>query len=254
MKNKLDYNFKLHDFEGPLDLLLHLVKKKKMDIFDINLMELTDQYLEFINNHMNYELDVMSEYLVIAAYLIELKSKTLLPKQKVSFIDDNYEAEQKARLIASLLEYEQYKQASHKMGLLEENRMKQFEKESLPLPESKKIINEIFDINSLSEQKLMRAAMKMIERLKNEKPIESKIQIRRISIEERTTEIKKIFDKEIDKEINFIDLFNNYENVYIAITFLAILDLARLGNIRLVQHDYLEDIFVKWIGGEYNET
>jgi segregation and condensation protein A len=244
MKNKLDYEFTLNDFQGPLDLLLHLVKKKKMDIVNIDLSELTNQYLDFITKNKDESLDIMSEYLVIAAYLIELKSKNLLPKQKVSDIDDNYEAEQKAKLIANLLEYEQYKQATKKMGVLEEHRMMYFDKESDMLPETKQVFNEVFNIGTLNEKRLMQAASKMLERLKNEKPMNSKIQMKRISIEDRTQEIKELF-MEVKREVKFIDLFEVYNNSYIAVTFFAILDLARNGFISIKQNEHFDDIFIK---------
>ncbi len=248
MKNKLDYKFKLNDFDGPLDLLLHLVKKKKIDVFDINLLELTNQYLDFINENINESLEVMSEYLVITAYLIELKSKLLLPKKSISDISDNYEAEEKMKLVASLLEYQEYKNMAHKMSLLEEEREKFLDKEHEDLPETKTVFNEVLNVSSLNEQKIINAVMKMVDRLKQERPIESVIKIKRISIEERTEEVKQYFKNISKTKIEFIDLFEQYDNAYIAITLLTVLELSKNSLLKITQDNNFKEIYLEWIG------
>ena len=85
----MQYNFLINDFEGPLDLLLHLIKTSKMDIYDISIEEITKQYLDFIKNMKELNLDIASEYLVMASELIEIKSKLLLPNNK-EMDEDNY--------------------------------------------------------------------------------------------------------------------------------------------------------------------
>ena len=103
----MKYEIKLSEFEGPLDLLLHLIKKDNINIFDISIKDITDQYLEYINKMKLEKLDVTSEYLVMAAELIELKSKLLLPN-KTEEIEEEIE-EATNNLIDRLVEYEKYK-------------------------------------------------------------------------------------------------------------------------------------------------
>ena len=104
----MDYKFVINDFEGPLDLLLHLVKTSEMDIYDISVEKITEQYLEFIRRMEEMNLTVASEYLVMAAELIELKSRLLLPNSK-NDEDDEYEEDPRENLINRLVEYKKYK-------------------------------------------------------------------------------------------------------------------------------------------------
>src|SRR5574344_783394 len=100
---KMDYKVELDQFEGPLDLLLHLIKESNIDILDINIEEITKQYLDYINKAEQMNLDIASEYLVMAAELIEMKSRTLLPKREVD--DDEFEEDPREELIRKLIEY-----------------------------------------------------------------------------------------------------------------------------------------------------
>ena len=111
----MDYSIKIDAFEGPLDLLLHLIKKSNIDIYDINIEEITKQYLDYINKMEELNIDVASSYLVMAAELIELKSKLLLPNQNN---EENEEEENtKENLIQRLLNYEKYKDIAEAMGV-----------------------------------------------------------------------------------------------------------------------------------------
>ena len=118
----MEYKFKINEFEGPLDLLLHLIKEAEMDIMDIQIALLTDQYLAYLESMQNLNLQIASEYLVIAAELMYLKSKTLLPKED----DDLEESEEfilaKEDLVNRLLEYQKYKEVTSAFKFLEEKR------------------------------------------------------------------------------------------------------------------------------------
>ena len=100
----METNFIINDFEGPLDLLLHLIKTSKMDIYDIKVEEITKQYVDFINKQKEMNLDVASEYLVMASELIEIKSKMLLPKT-----EEEEEEDPRKELVNRLIEYQKYK-------------------------------------------------------------------------------------------------------------------------------------------------
>lgn len=104
----MEYQVILDDFQGPLDLLLHLIKEKEMDLEKLELSVIIDQYLQYIHMMESSQLEVMSEYLVMAAQLIEMKSKMLLPKEKIQ-IEDEYQEDPREALIRRLIEYKRYK-------------------------------------------------------------------------------------------------------------------------------------------------
>ena len=126
----------INDFAGPLDLLLHLIKKSNIDIYDINVVDITNQYIDFINEMEELNLNIASEYLVMAAELLEIKSNMLLPHSKIE--DDEIEEEDpRQKLIEKLLEYKQYKDVTSSFRELEEERKELFSKEPSNLNEYK---------------------------------------------------------------------------------------------------------------------
>src|SRR5699024_1440232 len=139
-----DYLFKVEGFEGPLDLLLHLINKLEIDVYDIPVADITEQYLNYIKTMHIFELNVASEYLVMAATLIALKSEMLLPKKEADGLNEEYEEDPREQLIKRLIEYKRYKDAAHKLQdyELDGNEMymrpaKQFEvKQDRPLSQS----------------------------------------------------------------------------------------------------------------------
>ena len=172
-------NLLIGDFEGPLDLLLHLIKKSKMEIFDIEISEITKEYLNYIKEMTDMNLDIASEYLVMAAELIEMKSRKLLPNKKdeeEKEEDENPEEELKRRLI----EYKKYKESTEVFRNLEENRANYYTKapESLKQYSSEKLENDgsvgIFD--------LLDAFQKLLERQEYNKPKNTKITRKELSV------------------------------------------------------------------------
>ena len=156
----MKYKFTINDFEGPLDLLLHLIKESNINICDINIVEITEQYLSFIEKEQNLNLNIASEYLIMAAELIEMKSKMLLPKQEKN-IDE--ETDIKENLINKLIEYNKYKGVIPQLKELNNERNTIYTKspENLNYLEKEKISNESSDVqvllnafnNFLNEQK-----------------------------------------------------------------------------------------------------
>ena len=108
----MNYNFCINDFEGPLDLLLHLVKESKMDIYEINISTIIEQYLEFIHSLKEKNIDVASEYLVMASELVHLKSKLLINKEETEDSDEEFSINSEEDLKEKIIEYEKYKQIS----------------------------------------------------------------------------------------------------------------------------------------------
>ena len=168
----MDYKFVINDFEGPLDLLLHLVKTSEMDIYDISVEKITEQYLEFIRRMEEMNLTVASEYLVMAAELIELKSRLLLPNSK-NDEDDEYEEDPRENLINRLVEYKKYKDMVDTFKTLEDDRRNIYTKEPINLGEFTDY--EITNDGSVTVEDLTKALSDFLKRKEDEKPLETKI-------------------------------------------------------------------------------
>ena len=155
----MKFDFVIDDFEGPLDLLLHLVKEHKMDLLNIKLEIIIDEYLEFIQKMEDMNLNVASSYLVMASELLELKSKMLLPRNEEEVDEEDTNTEE--RLIMRLQEYEKYKEMTDQFRLLEEERREIYTK----IPENLKEYSEDTLPNSdLSLDDLVEALKKLLER------------------------------------------------------------------------------------------
>ena len=233
-------NLLIGDFEGPLDLLLHLIKKSKMEIFDIEISEITKEYLNYIKEMTDMNLDIASEYLVMAAELIEMKSRKLLPNKKdeeEKEEDENPEEELKRRLI----EYKKYKESTEVFRNLEENRANYYTKapESLKQYSSEKLENDgsvgIFD--------LLDAFQKLLERQEYNKPKNTKITRKELSVKERVAKIRDIL--KVHKKITFIELFDDFSKPYVVVTFLSVLEMTKNREINIKQDNNFSDIYLE---------
>lgn len=211
-------------FDGPLDLMLHLIKEQQLDIFDLDMEVLTDQYIKYLHEMEKLELEIESEYLVELATLIEYKSKKLLPK-KAEELEDDYEEDPKERIVRRLLEYQKYKEVSNELYESFNERQEQFAK-----PLSIDNINN----NLVDEQKLegnpydlLKAMTKVLRRLQLSKPIETKLTAKEISTEDRILEIKSRLSS-LPSTFSFDNLVDDCHSVHeVIVTFLAILDMAK---------------------------
>lgn len=233
-------NILIGDFEGPLDLLLHLIKQEKKNIFDISITEITEKYVDYIKKMEELNLDIASEYLVMAAELIEMKSRHLLPienKQENEEEVENPEEELKKRL----LEYQKYKETKNTFLELAEKRSNYYTKtpEKMTLYTDKKIINN----NEVTANDLLNALQKLLERRLYQKPLNTKITQKELSVKERVDKIRNILKKE--KTIRFDDLFDNFEKSYVIVTFLSILEMAKNGEINLKQKNNFDEIYLE---------
>ena len=240
----METNFVINDFEGPLDLLLHLIKTNKMDIYDISITKITEEYLDFINKMEEMNLTVASSYLVMASELIEIKSKMLLP-------NNNSEEEEDPReeLVNRLVEYQKYKDMIDSFKTLEESRREFYTKD--PINFYSLSDNHIENDGSVSVEDLALALSKFLERKELEKPIETKITMREISVEERSRDIKNILKKK--KKVSFFDLFEVKTREYVVVTFLSILEMAKNKEIVITQDNNFNEIYVSNKEGEKND-
>ena len=233
----MEYKFTINDFEGPLDLLLHLIKESNINICDINIVEITEQYLNFIEKEQNLNLNIASEYLIMAAELIEIKSKMLLPKQEKN-IDE--ETDIKENLINKLIEYNKYKGIIPQLKELNNERNTIYTKspENLNYLEKEKVNNESSELHILLD-----AFNKFLNEQKDNEPLKTTVTKKEYSIEKRNKEIKNILRKK--NIINFIELFDTITKEYIVITFLSILDLAKKNEIIIEQDKNFKNIILK---------
>ncbi len=235
-------NFVIDDFNGPLDLLLHLVKENKMDLLNIKLEIIIDEYVNFIHKMEEMNLNVASSYLVMASELLELKSKMLLPKNEED--DEEEDPNTEERLIERLIEYEKYKEVTEKFKELESERKNIFTR----LPENlKEYSDNVLPNSDVSLEDLVDAFKKLLERKELEKPLNTKIIKDDISVKERVVSIKKLLKSK--KKVNFLELFEVRNKDYVVATFLAILEMCKHNEIRLTQNDKFGDIICEVYNG-----
>lgn len=242
----MHYSFVINDFEGPLDLLLHLIKTSKMDIYDISIEEITKQYLDFIKKMKDMNLDVASEYLVMASELIEIKSKLLLPNKEE--MEDEYE-EARENLINRVIEYKKYKDMIDTFKELESERKDIFTREPINL--SNYIDKESDNNGDISLEDLLNALNDFLKRKEDEKPRETKITKKELSVEKRSNDIRIYLKKK--KHVSFFELFEIKTKEYVVVTFLSILEMAKYGEITIRQDNNFNNIIIDLKEGEKNE-
>lgn len=240
----MEYKVTINDFEGPMDLLLHLVKENNIDIIELNVEEITEQYLKYIEEAEELNLDIASEYLALAAELIEIKSMSLLPKKVV--VEDDYEEDPRENLIARLIEYQKYKEVTKNLKELEEQRKHFYSKSPSNLKEFKE--NEEINYGDLTMDLLMNAFQKFLDRKEEEKPLNTKITKKEYSVSARSREIKDVLKKR--KKVEFEELFEIVAKDYVVVTFLSILSMAKKGELIITQNDNFSKIVLSLKEGE----
>ena len=212
-------------FEGPLDLMLHLIREQQLDIFDLDMEVLTDQYIEYLHKMESLELEIESEYLVELTTLIEYKSKKLLPK-KPDEIEDDYE-DPKDRLVRRLLEYQKYKEVSKTLYDAYIDRQDQLSK-PVSYDEIVKFQNEDTDEKLEGDPyDLLKAMNKVLRRLQLSKPLDMKYTQKELSPEDRILQIKSRL-KDLPETFSFDTLIEDCDEIHeYIVTFLAILEMAK---------------------------
>ncbi len=238
----MEFNFMINDFEGPLDLLLHLIKENKMDIMDIEIDKITDQYVKFLEEQEKLNLEIASEYLVLASELIEIKSRLLLPRQELNEENDEM-VDPRDELINRLLEYQTYKDITKVLQEKEELRSEIYTK----TPENvRNYMDEVTEIHAdVSLDDLVEALKKYLVRKEEKKPLNTKVTVNEISVSSRRHDIKRLLKEK--KKIKFFELFPIVSKEYVVATFLAILEMAKDNELRITQDDTFSDITVEVI-------
>ena len=235
-------NLQLQDFEGPFDLLLHLVRISKMDIYTINISDIIEQYLNFINSIDKYDIDSSSEYLVLSSELIHLKSKMLVNKcDENDEEEEEYSIKDEEDLRNKLIEYEKYKNMTETFRNLEKNRMDYFTK----VPENlKEYVDDDNVVNTdVSINDLLNAFLEMQKRVNFAKPLNTKVTRKEFSIKERIAEIRHILKEK--KSVEFSELFDILTKESVVVTFLSILDMTKRNEISLKQDKIFSTIIIE---------
>lgn len=234
-------NIMINDFEGPLDLLLHLVKTSKMDIYEISTTYIIEEYLKYINAMQDLNIDVASEYLVMAAELIHLKSKMLINiDDEETNDDDEFSISSEEELRQRIIDYEKYKNSTDNFRKLEENRKEYLTRAPENISEYAKDIKYNMD---LSVEDLINAFLEYKKRLENEKPIDTKITRKELSVKDRIIHIRNILKTK--KKIEFTELFESFRKDYVVVTFLSILNMSKNNEIILSQKDNFSPIMIE---------
>ena len=234
------YAIRLDNFEGPLDLLCHLVDKNKMDIHEVNISNITDQYVEYINAMQELNLDVTSEFVLMASTLLYIKSKSLLPKQ----VEDEGELTEE-ELIHRIIEYKKYKEISKKL----KEQFEIFSKRFYKLPDKIELPNRKIEEN-YSKDLLENAYKNLLNRNKEKINVNAE-NIQRIAITETVTVTSKVKDifRELMKKPKFV--FNKlcrskkYSKLETVTAFTGLLELTRRNKVRTEQEKIFGDITVE---------
>ena len=238
---------KLQVFEGPLDLLLYLIEKNKVDIYDIPIVQITDQYLEYVRKLHHEDMNVMSEFLVMAATLIDIKCRMLLPRE---VNEEGEEEDTRAELVQKLLEYKMYKYMSYELKDKYHDAQKVwFKEQSLPKEVSEYVPPLDYE-TLIGGQNLagLRTIFESVMKKREDKidPIRSKFG--KIEKDEVDMDAKMVYVEDLiimQKHCSFRNLLEKQNSkMEVIVTFLVILELMKVGKILIEQEDAFEDIYI----------
>lgn len=234
------YTIKLPVFEGPLDLLLHLIREHTLDIYDIPIAEVTNQYLHYLSLMESLDLNIAGEFFVIAATLLEIKSRMLLPSPPAE--EDEGAIDPRAELIERLLEYERFKNAAESLQTLEDDRHRVFWRMTDDLESYDAPVIPL----SLEAMDLLYALQSMLAEVGEGQEEVTSVERQKITLRMKMSEVWRKIRSASTKGVGFLDLFTGPRTRFeVVMTFLALLELLRLGKIRVKQRTALGDISIR---------
>lgn len=240
----MNFEVSLEHFSGPLDLMLFLIKDKKLDLFDLDIVVLTDQYMAFLDGVREQKLEIASEYLSELAGLIEYKSKKLLPRDKSELEAKDVEGEE-ADLVKRLIEYQRYKEVSIDLAKRYEERTQQYAKpfSSDLFRQIKKELKETIQYEQ-TPYDLMNAMQKVMERFRIQHPHDVSIERVELSVDDVIVDLRSRFKDGVVYELETL-LFSSPNIQYLLVSFLAVLDMLRMGELSLSYQD--EKVYLKGV-------
>ena len=253
----MELSYKLESFEGPLDLLLHLIEKNKVNIYDIPIATITDQYLEYVRHMEEESLDVVSEFLVMATTLLDIKARMLLPKE---VNEEGEEEDPRAELVARLLEYKTYKYMSMELKDMELDAEQIFYK-TPTVPKEVKEYEQPVDLDKLLDgmtlAKLEQIFLSVMKRQKDKiDPVRSTfgtIKKEPVSLEDKIASVMGYARKH--RKFSFRSMLSRQKDkTEIVVTFLALLELMKIGKIHLTQETLFDDMMIETLEPEGEES
>jgi segregation and condensation protein A len=239
--SKLPYQptLKLNEFEGPLDLLLHLIRQSKMDIYDIKIAEITDQYMNYLAENKKHQLEIAGEYFVMAATLMAIKSQMLLPTPPTDEESEESEEEDpRSELVEQLLEYQRYKQAAEDLKDKEEHRQTEYTREATAVPEG---LVQLQVAPGVTIDELQNAFAKIVERHRFKEPEIENVRPERVTVAQR---IKSVVEQ-VTRPTRFVDLFqDDVTRDNLVTTFMAVLELTRHEIVQINQSQMFGPLIV----------
>lgn len=235
----------LEAFEGPLDLLLHLINQMEIDIYDIPIAKITDQYMDYIRHMQIVQIDVASEYFVMAATLMRIKSEMLVPRNEhqAAIEEDFYDEEDpRMQLIDLLLEYKQIKEVIPKFEERSKDRAGYFGKD----PTNIGLYQEKIELKNpgLTAEDLAKVFSDVLKRHQLEMPHPTTIKADEMTVVERMETIRELINRSDDRRISFSALIENPTRKIIVITFLALLELIKDNQVLVQQESTQSDISI----------
>ncbi len=234
------FKIKLKDFEGPFDLLLYFIKRDELDIYNIPISQIAEEFLEYLKMMQFLDIEVASEFIVMAATLLQIKAEMMLKQGNEDEQDDAPENDPRTSLVEQLIEYKKFKEASSFLSQkLDDNKFHYYrELYDADISEFEKQI----DFKNATLFNLMNALQKIIKRNEIQKIDFHQVNLFPFTVEEKKEEIRTLLKRK--SRINFMRLIENFSKIEIIITFLSVLELSRANEITLFQESEFSDIII----------
>jgi segregation and condensation protein A len=240
----MSYKIKLDIFEGPFDLLVYLIESARMSVYDIQVSEITNQYIRYIEDIKTLDVNVATEFMVLAAELIEIKSKMLLPRMKADG-ESILEEDPRTELVQRILEYKRFKAAAELLELQEEQSLRVFEKPKEDLIPFTREADEILNLDLNQFVKVFHLFLQKKKRMEDIKRNYSKVERQKISVESRIEYIKDMFRSKEKKKLNFKDLLKPESSRYeVVLTFASMLEMIRQRVVSVRQNVNFGEIYL----------
>jgi segregation and condensation protein A len=243
----MSLNIKVTNFEGPFDLLLHLIKKNEMDIYNIKIYEITNQYLSFLDDMKEMDLEITSEFILVAATLLEIKSKMLLPKEKNKKMEEE-DIDPRKQLIDRLVEYKKFKLVAEYLRVRKDKMGIFFTKKPEIIEEKHNNVSNEDLLKGITMLDLYNLYNELINRYMNkintDNVIQTQIPMDKYKIEDKMEELKQRFVR--NNTLNFSEVVQDCKSkLEVVVSFLAMLELIKLRTIKVIQENNFNDIYIE---------
>lgn len=248
----MSYKIKLDIFEGPFDLLVYLIENARMSVYDIQVSEITNQYIRYIERMQALDINLATEFMVLAAALIEIKSKMLLPRMKPEG-DGILEEDPRTELVQRILEYKRFKSAADLLELQEERNQRIFEKPKEDLIPFTKEADEFLNLDLNQFVNVFHLFLRKKKKLEEMKRDYAKVERQKISIESRIEYIKGLFRLKEKRRLGFRELLTPESNRYeVVLTFVSMLEMIRQKTVTVKQNVNFGEIILSIRGKDKN--